>query len=444
MKEFLEDLLKRSKEKRSKLSTAIIECDSKEERQDIQNTIDELDKEINETEAKLAEVKADEAKEAEKETEEARSTFNPSKTMNVVASAKMLDSEARSEEIDKLSSMEYRKAFKQYATTGVRSEFLNKTLMEVREDTVTDEVISSDLGVLLPKTIIQEIIKGVEKTRGKIYSKVKKLNIKGGVEYPIGEFEATFYWGGTSGSDSEHGVSGNQDAGQVDDSVIFTYHIGEIRIAQSLLQATLTVEAFEREIVAALVNAYVDAMDQAIMRGTGSGQPTGILTNAAAGIQRIPASNIIEFTEADIADWTKWESKFFAEIPMSLENSFTEFVMAKQTYVSNLCTLKDDNNQPINKAGFDVTDKQYKFNEYPVNRVEKDIFKDFDSCTDGEYFGMFWLPEKAYAINTNMAFGYKKYFDESTNKWINKGLVIVDGKILDPKYIYLLKKKIEG
>lgn len=441
MKKFLMELIKRKKAELEDLKTRSAKSENLEEVRSIGTQIEAINEEIRSAEAQLKAIEDEEKSNAATETEEARSAFNPNAALNVLANVPM--NEARNAENDPLSTMEYRKAFKDYATTGVRSEFLNKTLMEVRNDAGT-EVVSSELGVLLPNTIIQEIMKGVEKVRGNIYSKVRKLNIKGGVQFPIGEFEATFYWGGTAGTDTEHGVSPEQDAGEVNDSVIFAYHIGEIRIAQSLLQSVLTIEAFEKEIINALVEAYVTAMDKAVMFGTGVNQPTGILTNVAAGLQRIPASNIIEFTEDEMKDWTKWESKFFAQIPMSLENSFTEFVMAKQTYVSNLCTMKDNNNQPINKAGFDVYEKQHKFNEYPVNRVEKDIFKDFDSCTNGEYFGMFWLPEKAYAVNTNMQFGYKKYFDEATNKYINKGLVIVDGKILDPKYIYLLKKKVQA
>lgn len=444
MKDFLKKLIKRKQEELAGLKTRSAASDNLEEVRSIGTQIEAVQEELRSAEAQLKAIEDEEAANAANETNEARSAFNPAQAMNVVASASM--NEARSAELDPLSTMEYRKAFMNYAKTGVRSETLNKVLTQARsgEDTVTDEVVSADLGILLPKTIIQEVIKGVEKVRGNIYSKVRKLNIKGGVQFPIGEFEATFYWGGTNGTDTEHGVSPNQDAGSINDSVIFAYHIGEIRIAQSLLQSVLTVEAFEKEIINALIEAYVTAMDKAVMFGTGVNQPTGILTDVAAGLQRIPAANIIEFTADEISDWTKWEKNFFAKIPMSLENSFTEFVMAKQTYVSNLVTMKDNNNQPIEKAGYDVTDKQHKFNEYAVNRVEKDIFKDFDSCTNGEFFGMFWLPEKAYGVNTNMQFGYKKYFDEDTNKWVNKGLVIVDGKILDPKYIYLFKKKVQG
>ena len=127
-----------------------------------------------------------------------------------------------------------------------------------------------------------------------------------------------------------------------------------------------------------------------------------------------------------------------------MEGANPEFAMAKQTYVGNLCTLKDANGQPIDKAGFDVSDKQYKFNEYPVLRTEQDLFKSFDLCANGEYFGIFWVPEEAYGINSNMTFGYKRYFDEDKNKWITKGLVILDGKPLNTNYIYLLKKAVKA
>ena len=207
---------------------------------------------------------------------------------------------------------------------------------------------------------------------------------------------------------------------------------------------TCALPIFEKELVKALLKAYLKARDKAVLRGTGNGQPTGILTDIAAGLKRIPEANIIEFTEEEIADWTQWEKKLFANIPIGMEGANPEFAMAKQTYVGNLCTLKDANGQPIDKAGFDVSDKQYKFNEYPVLRTEQDLFKSFDLCANGEFFGIFWVPEKAYGINSNMTFGYKRYFDEDKNKWITKGLVILDGKPLNTNYIYLLKKSVKA
>lgn len=69
--------------------------------------------------------------------------------------------------------------------------------------------------------------------------------------------------------------------------------------------------------------------------------------------------------------------------------------------------------------------------------------QDYDTASTGDIIGIFWTPND-YAINTQLQFGMKRYFDEDTNEWINKALTIVDGKILDVSGCYLLKKKVSG
>ncbi len=462
MRDFLKKLIERKKQELKEKEEKMKASQNIEEVRSLGDTLIALRDEINEAEEQLKELDKNKQNNNNDDGEgngegdsnrsnntgdtEGRSTngFNPNATLNIVGQAKMnQDGEQRSNEEDLLSTMEYRQAFKHYAQTGERTKKLNEILTQYRAETRAEgEVTSEDLGVLIPHTVLQELISGIEKSYGQFSSRVRMLNIQGGVEIAISEFDAEFTWSGSDGEDKEHGVSKEQDAGGAKGSVVFSYHIGEIRIAQSLLQSILTVEVFEKELLKALLTAYLKARDVAVLRGTGKGQPTGILTDVAAGLQRVPKENIIEFTEEEIADWTAWERKLFANIPIGMEGANPEFAMAKQTYVSELCTLKDANNQPINKAGFDVSDKQYKFNEYPVLRTEQDLFKSFALCGNGDIFGIFWVPEKAYGINSNLTFGYKRYFDDDKNKWITKGLVILDGKPLDTAYVYILKKKV--
>lgn len=427
MKKFLQDLIARKNTELANLKKRSDESTDLNEVRSIGSQMDAVRSEINDAQSKLNEIEADERATAQEA--DSRNAFNPAAT---VAATNMNTRAATEEGEDTRSTMEYRKAFMDYIQRGI----VNKDVLqfEKRSDAVGT---ASDLGVLIPSTVIQKIIEGVEKVYGTIYSKVKKTNLPGGVKYPIGSFSATF------NRITETTKSDRQDIGGVTGSVEFSYKIGEIRLARTLLQTVLSVPVFEQKFAEIIVKAYVEAMDKEIMTGKeASNQCVGILSTE--GLAKIPSTNIIEFTADEIGDWTAWEKKFFANIPLSLENAFSEFVMAKQTYVSNLVTMKDNNGQPINKAGFDVTDKQHKFNEYPVNRVEQDIFKSFDLCNDGEYFGMFWNPEEAYAINSNMEFTVIDYFDQETNQYVKKALVINDGKILDPKYIYLLKKKVSG
>lgn len=420
MKEFLQKLIDAKKAEINAKREAIKNAATADEVRSLGDTLDGLKADLEELEKKLAEV------------EEAPAEPDGERGFNPMGTFEMRNGKGTKGTEHPRSTMEYRKAFMQYVQTGVRTDALN-----VRAE---GEVVSSNLGVLLPNTIINEIIKGVEKVYGQIYSRVKHTNVKGGVQYPVGAFSANFYWNGTDGTDSEHGVSEKQEVGGVTGYVTFSYHIGEIRIAQSLLETILTVEAFEKEIVNALVEAYVKAMDVAIFEGTGAGQPIGIFSTA--GLAKI--SNVIEFTATEMEDWKQWKKKLFAKIPLSMRKLSPEFVMTANTWESNIETLEDSAGQPIAREIYNQVNgaETCRFNGKEVVLVEEgNVIKNFEDAAAGEYFGIYWVPEKAYAINSNLQFGYKTYFDENTNQKITKALVIVDGQILDAKYIYLLKKK---
>jgi HK97 family phage major capsid protein len=288
---------------------------------------------------------------------------------------------------------------------------------------------------------MQEIIKGVSKVYGQLYSRVRKTNLKGGVKYPIGSFAATF------NRITETTKSDRQDPGGITGAVTFGYKIGEIRLARTMLQTVLDVPVFEQEFAKAVADAYVKAMDIEIMSGTeANNQCVGILTEAAAQSSRIPAANIIEFTAAEAADWTEWQKKLFAKIPLGMRAENPQFAMTAATYESVIKTLADTQKHPVYAETFNPVDgtERSTFKGKEVVFVENDSLKDFDSATNGQYFAMYWVPEKAYAINSNMQFTVVDYFDHETNQWVKKALVINDGKVLDGAYIYLLKKKVSA
>lgn len=426
MKEYLKKLIAAKEKRANELRELIKNSTDVNEARTAMTELEGVNGELTEARAQLVIIEADEARAAQGNG----AGFNPGASygLNGIPAA-------RGANVNELGTMEYRTAFMNYVQNGTPSDLLRRAAAEQ---------ISTDLGILLPTTIVQEIITGVQKVYGQLYSRVKKTNVKGGVQYPIGAFTASMFWDGTAGTDKEHGVSEKQKAGAVDKYVQFTYHIGEIRIAQSLLQTVVTVEAFEAEIVKALVEAYVKAMDEAILNGDGVKQPEGILVEAAKGSNgRIPTANIIEFTAEEMEDWKSWQKKLFAKIPLSMRSLRPEFVMTAETWEANIMTLEDTNGRPVYRETYnpETGDLICKFKGREVCLVEEGGIKSFDSAANGEYFGMYWVPEKAYAINSNMQFGYKKYFDEDTNQTVTKALVICDGKVLDGKYIYLLKKK---
>lgn len=453
MKDYLKKLIARKKNELKTKEEKMKNSQDIEEVRSLGETLIALRDEINDAEEQLAKLEEDDKnkddnKDADKDNNtddnnddanEGRSAngFNPNATLNILGQARMNNrgQEFDIDNNDPRATMEYRKAFMNYIQRGeINRDVL---LFESRADATGT---SSELGVLIPTTVIQKIITDVEKVYGQLYSRVLKTNLQGGVKYPIGSFSATFK------RITETTVSDRQNAGGVKGSVEFSYKIGEIRMARTLLQTILSVPVFEEEFAKVIVKAYVQAMDKEIMNGQdANNECVGILTEAKKSTgSRIPATNIITFTAAEMADWKAWQEKLFAKIPLAMRGLNPEFAMTSNTYEANIKTLTDDNNRPVYNETFNPVDGSEisKFKGKNVAFVEEDVLKNFNDAADGDYFGMYWVPEEAYAINSNMEFTVVDYFDHEKNQYIKKALVINDGKILDPKYIYLLKKSV--
>lgn len=421
MKEFLQNLIKNKEARANELRKLIQDATTADEVRSYGNELTTVENELREAKVQLQQF---EARNVTKEL--SANGFNPSATVATVATVQMNQRKSTEE---KFGTMEYRMAFKKYVQTGEAIPH------ELRAGGDTGTTVTTDIGMIIPTTIMNEFIKDVSKVYGQIYSKVRKLNVKGGVEFPISKLSANFKW------ITETTVSSKQKAGDIKDKVSFSYHIGEIRVAESLLAQVVSLDVFESEIVRIMVEAYVKAMDTAIISGTGSGQPLGITKDP-----RVTGNtgNIIEFEADEIGDWTAWRKKLFAKVPLSKRGS-GEFLFPASTVESNLLTMKDTNGRPLFREATDGTigNLAGTFFGRDVTLVEPDIIKDYDTASTGDIIGIFWTPND-YAINTQLQFGMKRYFDEDTNEWINKALTIVDGKILDVSGCYLLKKKVSG
>lgn len=451
MKNYLKKLIERKRKEKERLEKRMKDSQDVEEVRSIGETLIALRDEITEAEEQLKELEKNDNNDGNDDGEgegegnnrsnnngasEGRSAngFDPNATLNVVGQARMNNRGQEPEDSDDpRATMEYRQAFMNYIQRGE----INRDVLqfEARADATGT---SSDLGVLIPTTIIQKIITDVEKVYGQLYSRVLKTNLQGGVKYPVGSFSATFK------RITETTTSDRQKAGEVSGYVEFSYKIGEIRMARTLLQTVLSVAVFEEEFAKVIVKAYVKAMDKEIMIGEDSNNEcVGILTEAKkTSGSRIPASNIISFTAAEMANWKTWQEKLFAKIPLAMRGLNPEFAMTSNTYEANIKTLADDNNRPVYNETYNPVDGSEisKFKGKNVAFVEEDVLKNFNDAADGDFFGMYWVPEEAYAINSNMEFTVVDYFDHDKNQYVKKALVINDGKILDPKYIYLLKK----
>jgi HK97 family phage major capsid protein len=433
-KKILEKRMQRLLAKKTKLNEKVSASTDAAEVRSLTEELDDVNAEINETQEELDAIEEEE-REKEPQQTESRANIPANATLvngSVVgAFNQQTTANQTRENSDPFGSMEYRRAFMRYAQTG---EPIPANL--VQRDGIPAN--TTQLGATIPTTILNEFINEIRKTYGQLYNKVRKLNIQGGVKVPIARLQASFKWV------SESTVPPREDGGTINDVVEFSYNIGEIRVSQTLLSSIVTIDLFEREIVRIMMIAYMQAMDNGIINGTGNGQMLGILNDPRV----LATGNVVEMTEEEINDWTAWRKNFFAKLPLGYRAG--EFIFPLSTVESYLETMADANNNPIFRqaTGLEVNDGDSsnpngRFFGREVTLVEPDIIPDFDTAADGDVIGVFWQPWE-YAINTNMEMGMKRWFDEDRNEWVNKMLTIVDGKVLNPCGIYLIKKKVEA
>lgn len=439
-KKILEKRLARLQAKKTKLTERALASQDAAEVRSINEELSELNEEINETQEEIDAIK-DDTRGGDPTSNPAEGGTDPQQRSAVPTNAQFVNGgislgsftqqtgQQRNND-DPYATLEYRTAFKDYVQRGtpIPSELIQRAGGD------PGPTVAADLGTIIPTTIMNEFIEKVSKVYGQLYSKVRKLNIQGGVKFPISDLKANFKW------ITETTVSDRQKAGDSKEYIEFSYNIGEIRVSQTLLSQVVTLSLFEQEIVRIMVEAYVEAMDKGIMSGTGAGQMLGILNDTRVTTN---AGHTIEFTAAEFSDWEKWRKKLFSIIPLSKRGQ-GEFIFTAGTVESNLLTMKDANNRPVFREATDLSIGESatsgRFYGREVTMVEPDIVADFDTATSGQVVGVYWIPND-YAINTNLAFGMKRYFDEEKNEWVNKGLTIVDGKMLDVAGCYIIKKK---
>ncbi len=387
--------------------------------------IEEAQNLLNEGKLQEYETKEKEIKDLDEQYEKfakAQANMNALKDVKIGGDAKdLFDGKAdfgkKPEPEDKYNSIEYRKAFMNFCKTGVMpQEFRNV-------DTYTG---TADASAVIPTTIMQEIIKEM-KSYGQIFSRVRKTNIMGGVEVPILSLKPTATWIGEDAVSDRQKVTANT-------KVTFSYYGLECKVAVSLLADVTTLDIFESTITQLIVEAMTKALDIAIIKGTGSGQPTGITVDT-----RIPADNIITLAAADFVKWDSWKKKVFAKIPLAYRAGGS-FIMAAGTFEGYIDGMVDANGQPIGRVNYGITDgPQERFGGREVILVEDDVIAPYESAAVGDVVAVF-CKLSDYCINSNMQMSMYRWLDHDTNQWVDKAILIADGKILDPNGVLIIKK----
>lgn len=313
---------------------------------------------------------------------------------------------------DKYGSMAYRKAFMQYVCRGTAIP------AEYRSDAIST---TTDVGATIPTTVLNQIVEKLENT-GMILALVTRTAYKGGVSIPVSTVKPTATWV-NEGAGSDKQKKDITKGGMI----TFAYHKLRCAVAVSLEVDTMAISAFETLLINNIVEAMTKALEQSIIDGNGTGKPKGILAETPAEGQTVKSA-APAYTDLIAAE---------AALPQAYENGAV-WCMSKKTFM-NYYGLTDTNGQPIGRVNYGIAGKPERT---LLGRavVCCDYVKSYDkSLAAGTKFG-FLFNFKDYVLNTNYAMGVKKYEDNETDDQVTKGIMLVDGKVVDKNSLVVLEK----
>lgn len=301
-------------------------------------------------------------------------------------------------------SIEYRKAFMNHVVKGdaIPAEFINAS--EVAK--------TSDAGAVIPSTVLNKIIEKMEAT-GMILPLVTRTSYKGGVSIPTSSVKPSATWVAEgAGSDTQKKTTG---------TITFAYHKLRCAVAVSLEMDTMALGAFETALISNVSEAMVKALETSIIKGSGSGQPQGILGENVVAGQNLELTEGAAITYENLCDME-------AKLPLAYESS-AKWFMTKLTFMKIL-SMVDSTGQPIARVNYGVGGKPERtILGRPV--VLNDYMSSYAASVTADTIIAFLFDPKDYVLNTNLNVTMKKYEDNATDDIVTKAIMLVDGKVVD-------------
>lgn len=378
MKVYLTNFITRKKAEMKELQERSDKSQDLAEVRAIGETLAALKKEIEEAEAQLAEEEAQE-EEAERAAVPAEAEL---RNAAVVGSFGAPVAEEK--------DLAYRNAFMNYV---LRNEPISA---ELRADANT---LTSDVGSVIPTQLVNQIIEKFDNV-GMILPLITKTSYKAGVVIPTSTVKPVATWVAEgAGSDRQKKATGE---------ITFSYFKLRCEISMSMEVGTMALAAFEAKFVENVAKAMTYAVENAVINGTGSGQPTGILTATVPTGQAISA----ELT---------YEALCNAEGALPVEYEVgAKWCMNKKQFAA-VQGMVDLQGQPIARVNYGIGGAQ----ERTILGREVVITP---YVADGT---MFMYDFSDYVLNTIYDMGITKKQDWETEDLLTKAVMSVDGKPVD-------------
>jgi len=385
MKDFLTNLIERKQAEMDELKKRSDESQDLAEVRAIGETLEKLAQEIAEAKEQLAELDKEEEQPAQEEEQAERSAIPAEaevRNAQVVSTFNLGGKETMENQ-----NMEYRNAFMEYVLRGTPIP------AELRADANT---LTGDAGSVIPTHLVNEIIEKFDNV-GMILPLITKTSYKAGVEIPTSSVKPVATWVSEgAGSDRQKKATGK---------ITFAYYKLRCEIAMSMEVGTMALSAFEAKFVENVAKAMTYAVENAVINGTGSGQPKGILTETGATVEGA----------------LKYDKVCEVEglIPVEYETG-AKWCMNKMTFLK-FVAMVDQAGQPIARVNYGIAGKAER------TLLGRDVVISPYVADDKAFVFDF----ADYILNTIYDMGITKKQDWETEDLLTKAVMSVDGKVVD-------------
>lgn len=380
-------LKKLIQEKRDAMSALQAQSDASQDLAEVRaigETLATLKRELEDAEAQLAELEKD--GDGAGADDEARGAVVPAnaelRNGMVVGAFPVAQSQAQDN-----ADIKYRNAFMEYVLRGTPIP------AELRADANT---LTGDVGSVIPTHLVNQIIEKFDNV-GMILPLITKTSYKAGVEIPTSTVKPVASWVSEgAGSDRQKKTTGK---------IVFSYFKLRCEISMSMEVGTMALSAFEAKFVENVAKAMVYAIENAVINGTGTGQPKGILSET--GVEVTGGATYEKLCEAEGA------------IPVEYETG-SKWCMNKKTFMK-FVAMTDLQGQPIARVNYGVAGKAER------TLLGRDVVISPYVADDKAFIFDF----ADYILNTIYDMGISKKQDWETEDLLTKAVMSVDGKVVD-------------
>lgn len=395
-----------------------------------QGLINEAESLINEGKIEEANAKMEEVKQLDDQWEEIAkaqanlNALNEPKGINIINLAgtrgvdgvvvDTLDNNIITNNEDMYNSIEYRKAFMNHVLKGTP---IPEKFMNVDQNTKT-----TDVGSVIPTTVLEKIVEKLEST-GMILPLVTRTSYKGGLAIPTSSVKPVATWV----AEGEGSEKQKKPTGQV----VFSYYKLRCAVSVSFETSVVTLGVFETTLINNIAEAMTKALEQAIISGTGVGQPKGILAETAPEGQNIdiPADAYVDYETLINAE---------AALPLAYESEAV-WCMTKKTFMK-FVGMTDQNGQPIARVNYGIAGRPER-TLLGRTVVLNDYMTSLDAPIEEDTVVAFLFNFKDYVLNTNYNITIKRYEDNDTDDQVTKALMLADGKVVDKNSLVTITQK---